>query len=150
MPTYSYRCKYGHEFDVTKPMRLSDEPEACFCGEAGAKVPAPFHAIGPRDVHYLSPIDGRPITSERMRRDDMARNNCMEYDPGVRQDYDRRIRKGEQALDSAVDATVEKEMASMPSAKREKLAAELSGGIAADISRATAPAKPIETRLKHG
>ncbi len=30
---------------------------------------------------YKSPIDGRMITSASQRRDDLARNNCVPYEP---------------------------------------------------------------------
>ena len=33
---------------------------------------------------YLSPIDGRPITSRSERREDMKRNDCVEVDPPKR------------------------------------------------------------------
>jgi hypothetical protein len=33
---------------------------------------------------YLSPIDGRPITSRSERREDMKRNDCVEIDPPKR------------------------------------------------------------------
>lgn len=32
---------------------------------------------------YRSPIDGRPITSRTHRRDDLKRNNCVEYEPSM-------------------------------------------------------------------
>lgn len=32
---------------------------------------------------YRSPIDGRPITSRSSRRDDLKRNNCVEYEPSL-------------------------------------------------------------------
>lgn len=32
---------------------------------------------------YRSPIDGRPITSRSERRDDLKRNNCVEYEPSL-------------------------------------------------------------------
>ena len=32
---------------------------------------------------YRSPIDGRPITTRSERRDDLARNNCVEYEPSM-------------------------------------------------------------------
>ncbi len=32
---------------------------------------------------YMSPIDGRPITSRSERRDDLKRNNCVEYEPSL-------------------------------------------------------------------
>jgi hypothetical protein len=32
---------------------------------------------------YASPIDGRMITSRSERRDDLKRNNCVEYEPSL-------------------------------------------------------------------
>lgn len=32
---------------------------------------------------YTSPIDGRIITSRSERRDDLKRNNCVEYEPSL-------------------------------------------------------------------
>jgi len=32
---------------------------------------------------YRSPIDGKPITSRSERRDDLKRNNCVEWEPSL-------------------------------------------------------------------
>lgn len=32
---------------------------------------------------YRSPIDGRPITSRSHRKEDLKRNNCVEYEPSL-------------------------------------------------------------------
>lgn len=32
---------------------------------------------------YRSPIDGQPITSRSARREDLKRNNCVEYEPSM-------------------------------------------------------------------
>lgn len=38
-----------------------------------------------RDIpEYTSPIDGKPITSRSHRRDDLARNGCIEVEPRKR------------------------------------------------------------------
>lgn len=36
---------------------------------------------------YRSPIDGRPITSRSHRREDLKRNNCVEYDDSMRKKH---------------------------------------------------------------
>jgi hypothetical protein len=33
---------------------------------------------------YRSPIDGRLITSRSARREDLKRNNCVEYEPSMK------------------------------------------------------------------
>ncbi|WP_420960131.1 hypothetical protein [Brucella sp. IR073] len=32
---------------------------------------------------YRSPVDGKPITSRSERREDLKRNNCVEYEPSL-------------------------------------------------------------------
>ena len=98
---------------------------------------APMIFVRP-DVCYDSPIDGRPITSRSARADDMARNGCIEYDPEMRKDNERRFAESERALDSSVDAFVEEQVEKMPGAKRERLANELAAGTDAEIVRLTA------------
>jgi hypothetical protein len=84
---------------------------------------------------YHSPIDGRLITTAAQRREDMARNDCIEYEPGMRQDVDRRAKQDEIALDRAVDETFDREIAAMPAHKLERLDAEMNAGLTAEVSR---------------
>lgn len=91
-----------------------------------------------QDIHYQSPVDGRVITSRHQRLDDLARNNCVEYDPEMKKDYQRRVAETEQKLDKSVDEQVERAISQMPSRKRERLENELRAGVDADIVR-TAP-----------
>ena len=84
------------------------------------------------DVHYQSPIDGRVIRSQSERIDDMRRNGCIEYDPEMKNDSIRKSKESDKALDSSIDVEVEKNFLKMPSAKKERLAAELLSG--ADVS----------------
>jgi hypothetical protein len=104
----------------------------------------------PQDIRYESPIDGRPIMSMQARREDLARSNCVPYEPEQKQDYQRRIKEGEEKLDKAVGETVDREIAHMPARKRERLEAEMAGGMSAEPMRVTAPAKTIKREVKHG
>ena len=56
----------------------------------------------------------------------------------MRKDYTRRVEADEKRLEQSVDSLLEREIAAMPSRKQEKLAAELQGGVTADIVRQTA------------
>ena len=98
---------------------------------------APMIFVSP-DIHYKSPIDGRSITNKSARLDDLARNNCVEYDPEMKTDYKRRIAESEKKLDKSVDEQVEKTISQMPSRKRERLEGELRAGLDAEVVR-TAP-----------
>lgn len=134
---YEYRCRNGHEFERVLPVADYQTPQRCECGAEGRRVLSLPRIIMKRDVQYDSPITGAPITSERQRREDLARHNCIEYDPGMRQDYERRVANDEQKLDEAVEATVEAEIHRMPARKRERLEAELKGGSDVTVERRT-------------
>jgi hypothetical protein len=73
------------------------------------------------DVCYDSPIDGTPITSMAQRREDLARHDCIPYDPGMKQDATRRVKEQDEALDQAIERDVERAIETMPTTKRGQL-----------------------------
>lgn len=104
-------------------------------GRHSRKTPMVF--VG-RDIHYTSPVDGRVIRSKAEREDDLRRNGCIEYDPGMKQDAARRRQEADAAIDAGIDRTVEEAIHKMPGVKRERLANELSGGLDVQPVRLTA------------
>lgn len=74
---------------------------------------------------YQSPITGKWIDGRVARRNDLAASNCVEYDPGMRSEQDKRHAQEDAQLDKKVDDIVEREIYNMPTEKREKLAVEL-------------------------
>lgn len=77
------------------------------------------------DVCYDSPVDGRPITSHAARQEDLKRNGCIEYDPEMKKDHERRVVEHDAALDRAVEESVCREVAKMPKKKKEQLIKEV-------------------------
>lgn len=98
---------------------------------------APMVFVG-QDIHYQSPIDGRVIRTKHERQDDLRRSGCIEYDPGMKADAERRRKESDAALDKSVERHVEESFHKMPSAKRERLANELAAGMTAEPVRLTA------------
>jgi len=77
------------------------------------------------EVRYDSPIDGTPITSRYARAEDMKRHGCIEYDPEMKRDADRRREESQRQLEAAVEESVTEAIAKMPTAKRAKLYSEV-------------------------
>lgn len=100
-----------------------------------------------QDVHYRSPVDGREITTYQEHINDLARHDCVPYEPGIKQDQERNEKAREAALEAAVDETVEREVSKMPPRKLEKLTEELLAGASAEPVRGTAPRKPVVTEI---
>lgn len=135
MPIYRHECDNGHTFDLLLRFSELDEFQACECGRPASRVICAPQIFVQQDIHYTSPIDGREITSKHARIDDLRRSNCIEYDPGMKQDAERRRIDGENQLDAKVDQTMDRAIAAMPARKREKLAAEIQSGLTPEVAR---------------
>lgn len=135
MPMYSYRCECGTKFDRYLAVADYRQPQTCECGRTAERVIcAPF--VQAEIPSYQSPIDGRTISSRSQRREDLARSGCVEYEPSMKEAAERRKVSEDAALDKKVDQIVEQEIYAMPTKKREKLAAELDGGMDVQVTRA--------------
>lgn len=137
MPTYRHSCDNGHIFDLFLRFSQLEDPQHCQCGRPADRVIcAPMIFVSP-DICYDSPIDGKAITSKHARIEDLKRNGCVEYDPGMRQDYDRRAKESEARLDSVIEQSVDQQIHEMPARKRELLQSELAAGVTAEPVRQT-------------
>lgn len=141
MPNYGYECPLGHAFERYFSLEAYDRTPRCHCGARAQRTFTPVQIGTIRKIEYTSPIDGRPITTEAARRQDLARSNSVPYDPMMKQDQDRRVAASAAALEKSVSDTVERTVASYPSAKREKLYNELAAGTGIEIERKTVGAK---------
>lgn len=110
------------------------------CGRSAQKVflRPPAGYVQP-DICYDSPVDGRAVTSKQARAEDLARNSCIPYEPGMRQDIERAKLESNRKLDASVDATVEEFFATAQAKKLEKLEQELRAGASVDVNRASPP-----------
>lgn len=138
MPIYAHVCDNGHAFDLLLRFSELDELQACVCGRPATRVIcAPRIFVAP-DICYDSPVTGKPITSKQARIEDLARTESVEYDPGMKQDYQRRVQESERQLDKSVDEHVDRAIAQMPARKLERLVAEVASSDLA-TARVTPP-----------
>lgn len=143
MPRYGYKCDAcGTSFEVIS--RISEHQRTAECEECGAIasqvitppiVVIPAHMRFDAPSGYESPATGRIITNNRQRINDLAESGCIEYEPGMRQDVDRRVIEDDKALDKSVDETFDREIEKMPARKRERLDVEMAMGMNAETVR---------------
>jgi hypothetical protein len=113
----------------------------CLCGGIAKQiitapiVVIPAHMRWDSNTTYESPTTGRMITNMSQRREDMAQSGCFEYEPGIRQDADRRVAEDDIKLDKLVDETFDSELEKMPTKKRERLETEMVNGVSAETVR---------------
>lgn len=62
-------------------------------------------AVLPDIEDYTSPVDGKLVSGRKQRREDLKRNGCVEYDPGMKQEA---IKRREQNIDAAVAQMIDR------------------------------------------
>lgn len=142
MPQYVYQCrKCGDNLLRWCTVKnFTDQPnlscQSCDV-QMSVIIQPPLLVKAAPDVCYDSPIDGSHITSWDKRREDLKRNGCREYDPGMKQDYHQRIQESEASLEKNLASTIEETIEKMPTAKRGKLYSELTDqGLTTDVVKA--------------
>lgn len=140
MPTYLYRCPNGHATEEFRSVSHHTAVIACpFCMTRATQViTAPRFVKVAQDVCYDSPIDGTPITSHAARREDMKRHDCIEYDPEMKKDYERKRNESQQAFEQTIEESVAHDIARMPNHKKQQLIREVvHEGLTAEPVRST-------------
>lgn len=127
MPIYEFLCTKGHKFD--RFLKLSDyeQPQICKCGEQSIKqLSTPAFSIDATNfTAYQSPASGKWITSKKERRDDMKETGCVDYEPSLKVEQEKRYASEDAALDKKIEEHVESEIYNMPTKKREKFVSEV-------------------------
>lgn len=134
---YVYKCANQHQFERFYTVKEHDSAVSCEeCNLVAQQViQAPAMVKCAQDLCYDSPIDGRPITTHAARQEDLKRNRCVPYDPGMKQDAQRRVQEQDAALESSIEETVCREVAKMPSQKKQQLVKELvNQGMTAEVT----------------
>ena len=127
MPLYNLICSNGHKFDRFIKLANLDEPQVCECNaKATRMLSAPMFNIDATNfIPYQSPTTGKWITGKAQRREDMSASGCVDYEPSLIEEQNRRVAREDAELDKKVDEHVEKTIYEMPIEKKEKLAAEV-------------------------
>lgn len=89
MPFYTFRCTNGHNDALY--LKIDQRNDVKQCQRCGAntirQIEAP--AVRPDIAPYRSPVSGHWIDSRAARMEDLKRNNCIEWEPGIKQDLPR-------------------------------------------------------------
>lgn len=110
MPLYTtlcLRCRTPGQVFRKVDERDENLPECCGATVIRTITAPAVHADIPA---YESPKTGKWITSRSERREDLARSNCYEWEPGIEKDIERNkvAREAREAaqVDAYVDAVV--------------------------------------------
>lgn len=111
------------------------EAEEAWARKLALPKRAPFSVGRSASYEYACPITGTHISSKRQHEENLKQHGCRVLETGER-DYNERVRAQEEAaFERKVDQTIEREIALMPSDKRERLGKELTAGVTAEVTR---------------
>ena len=128
MPTYLYQClECTTKLEAFRKMAdLNDTPLCEECGSETKKIMnvcnIGSYSAKPMET-YLSPVTGKPITSQRQRQYDMESNGCRPWE-GIKQEKKavaRQRKYNDDKLDKAVETSLNKQVGQMDSKKRKIL-----------------------------
>jgi hypothetical protein len=125
MPLYDIKCeRSGKIFERVIPLAKFEEEIFCSCGSVARRViSTPMFAVDQTD--YCCPITGQHIYSRRAHEENLKRHDCRVLETGEKEAAERYRKAADASLDRKLDATIEKEIEALPSAKKERLYNEL-------------------------
>lgn len=107
MPLYTYRCPKGHTDRRFAKIVGRDGHQDCNQCEASMLRVFEAPAVRPEITPYQSPVDGSWIDSRAARREDLKKNGCIEWDPGIRQDLPKIKEANFEKLMAPVEAAID-------------------------------------------
>lgn len=133
MPMYDYKCPQGHKFVGFAKLAEYRESKPCpECEEPAERYIAGAPMVRGDYPGYNCPITGDWIEGRKAHEANLKKHGCRVLETGETDAVTRRRQADEAALEDSIAATAEEFVATLPSQKREQLAAELDHG--ADIS----------------
>lgn len=136
MPMYSYKCPTcARRWDIFKPLAELNRVELCGnCNFAmNRQVVAPM--VRGDYAGYKCPITGSWVEGRRAHEENLRKHGCRVLESGETEAVKRNRAASEAALDASVEATVEEFFETLPTEKKERLAAEVESGADTVLTR---------------
>lgn len=136
MPLYLYNCATCNcKREVVRPIAQIDDPVDCLrcAGGMTRRICAP--AVRGDYAGYDCPVTGKRVEGRRAHEENLKRQGCRVFEPGEREAAQRAKTASDAALENLLANTAAELYAGLPSASKEKLAAEIDNGAEASIIR---------------
>lgn len=138
MPMYDYKCSVCRR-GRSVFLKLADLNSSVFCQHCGhamnRQISAPF-VVGDYPP-YECPVTGRMIEGRKAHEENLKRTGCRVLEAGETESYKRSLSKVDEDLDKKIEETADRLIAELPTEKRDRLAAEMEGGLATEVVRST-------------
>jgi putative FmdB family regulatory protein len=137
MPLYDFLCSKGHKYERQVRLDDFDTVQMCDCGaDSQRQISAPMFTVD--QTGYTCPITEKWIGSKREHENNLAAHGCRVLEPGEKEESTKSRQLADEAFDKSIDQTVEREIESWDSSKKESLHNELvNGKVDLEVSRGT-------------
>lgn len=138
MPLHDYKCATcGKRREVFLKIEDLNSTVYCRCGQPMLRQLAAPYVKGDYPPYESPVVPGKIIEGRRQHEEHLRETGCRILEPGETSAYRKRIERDEAEFDKKIESSIDEEIAKLPSEKRERLAAEMEGGLTAQIERTT-------------
>ena len=125
MPLYDIKCSASSQvFERMIKLHDFEAPIICTCGSPAIRVISrPMFTID--NVDYTCPVTDKWIGSKNAHRDNLRKQGCRVLEPGEKEASTRNRANEELSFERSIEDTVEREIESYPSDKKERLYNEM-------------------------
>lgn len=138
MPLHDYSCPTcGKRREVF--LKIEDLASTVYChnGHPMLRRPSAPYVRGDYPPYESPVVPGKMIEGRRAHEEHLRETGCRIMEPGETDNYRRWHREEEEKFDKKIEETAEQLITALPTEKRDKLAAEMEGGLDAKIERST-------------
>ena len=137
MPLYDLRCEQGHRFERMIPLAEFEAPQLCGCNSPAQRlISAPMFTVD--QTGYTCPVSGDWISSKHQHRENLSKHNCRVLETGETEAAAAYRAKQDAILDKTIEDSVERQIETFSSDKKEQLHNELiNGKLDLAVDRAT-------------
>jgi putative FmdB family regulatory protein len=138
MPLYDYKCPTcNRKREVMLKLEDLHKTVSCLhCDTAMNRLVSAPYVVGDY-APYECPVTGRMIEGRRAHEENLKRTGCRILEPGEAQAHSRRLEREEAAFEASIDETADRLISELPTEKRDRLAAEMEGGLTTTLERST-------------
>jgi hypothetical protein len=138
VPVHDYKCATcSRQREVFLKIADLNSTVYCRCGQPmNRKVAAPW-VRGDYPAYESPVVPGKIIEGRRAHEEHLRETGCRLLEPGESANYKQSLKKADEELEQKLEATADEFITTLPTEKRDRLAAEMDAGLDAKVERAT-------------
>ncbi len=128
MPLYEFACdSCNKKEDRVLPLADYMKEQQCSCGQAMRKcLSAP--AVSVDYPAYQCPVTGATVEGRKQHEENLKRQGCRVWEPGETERVKQDRADADRVFARQVESTIDQQIETMPTRKKEELVKELKSG----------------------